>query len=78
MQDSCRQAFQTEKMVALATAEKRNSNAIEKVRQEERRKSEVEMNKMRDSFVKREQETMEDLQSLEQLHQEQYIRLVRS
>ena len=76
MQDSCRQAFQTEKMLALAAAEKRNNSEIEKVRQEERRKAEVDRNTMRNSFVKREQETVEDLHSLEQLHQEQCSRLV--
>jgi hypothetical protein len=77
VQDSCRQAFQNEKMMALTALEKRNSNAIEKVRQEERNRADVERNKLRDSFVRREKETMEDLQCLEQLHQEQLDRLVR-
>lgn len=78
MQDSCRQAFQSEKMLALAAAEKRYSAEIQKVRLEERKKAELEMNALRDSFVKREQETVEDLHSLEKLHQEQYQRLVRT
>jgi len=75
VQDGCRQAFQNEKMMALAAMEKRYNTEIEKVRAAERKKAEVEMNRLRDSFVRREQETMDDLQSLEQLHQEHYDRL---
>lgn len=75
--DGCQQAFQTEKMAALAAMEKKNSVEIDRVLLMERRRAEVEMNQVRESYERREQETVEDLQSLEQLHREHYTRLVR-
>jgi hypothetical protein len=63
-------------MLALTALEKRNNSELERVRFEERKRAEIDLNKLRDSFIQREKETVDDLHCLEKLHKEQYARLV--
>lgn len=60
----------------MALIEKKCREDIEGVRQEERRKSAQEIQKIKDIFLLREKETTEDLMSLEELHASHVEKLV--
>jgi hypothetical protein len=60
----------------MALIEKKCREDIEAVRQEERKKSAQEIQKIKDIFLLREKETTEDLMSLEELHASHVEKLV--
>ena len=76
LRGSLKQEFEAEKMLAIASIEKRCSKDIEEIRKVEREKATHELERVKQVFLARERETAEDLHALEELHADHIMKLV--
>jgi hypothetical protein len=57
-----------EKMMSMSAVERKYAKLMDEVRAEERRNAQIEIDKIRKTYAQREQQTVQDLQLLEELH----------